>query len=203
MCYIRKKIERENPIFRKRRKRTCSHGTINLSGGSHPQRSATARWGSHKNLFARGFLVVPHRFLEHYSLLDPPLSTGEALFVLHLMSFKWDRELPFPSYKSLAQRMGVSEKAVRRYGAISGSEGVSPETVSEEGVESLRSNRPFRRPRGLPNSGSIKRTEITFSTRYGYSRRFKRNGDSRSLQEVTPIGTTSPLSENAHIFGTS
>ena len=84
-------------------------------GGSHPQRSATARWGSHKNLFARGFLVVPHRFLEHYSLLDPPLSTGEALFVLHLMSFKWDRELPFPSYKSLAQRMGVSEKAVRRY----------------------------------------------------------------------------------------
>ena len=84
-------------------------------GGSHPERSAAARWGNHKNLFTHGFLVVPHRFLQHYSLLDPPLTTGEALFVLHLMSFKWDRELPFPSYKSLAQRMGVGEKAVRRY----------------------------------------------------------------------------------------
>ena len=84
-------------------------------GGSHPQRSAAARWGNHKDLFTRGFLVVPHRFLHHYSLLDPPLTTGEALFVLHLMSFKWDRELPFPSYKLLAQRMGVTDKAVRRY----------------------------------------------------------------------------------------
>ena len=43
------------------------------------------------------------------------MTHGEALFVLHLMEFKWDREAPFPSYSTLARRMGVSAKMVRRY----------------------------------------------------------------------------------------
>ena len=78
-------------------------------------RSFVKRWG-HKNLFERGFLVVPTLFLQHYAHLKPhSLTPGEALFILHLMEFKWDANAPFPGYKTLATRMGVSDKMVRRY----------------------------------------------------------------------------------------
>ena len=59
---------------------------------------------------------MPTLFLHHYAHLKPhPLSPGEALFVLHLMEFKWDAKAPFPGYKTLAGRMGLSDKMVRRY----------------------------------------------------------------------------------------
>jgi hypothetical protein len=79
------------------------------------ERSFVKRW-KHRNLFGNGFLVVPSIFLQNYSQLKPyPLTTGEALFVLHLMEFKWGSEAPFPGYKKLSSRMGVSDKMVRRY----------------------------------------------------------------------------------------
>ena len=78
-------------------------------------RSYAARW-QHSELLAAGYLVVPSVFLRHYSRLKPySLTRGEALFVLHLMEFKWDQDAPFPSYETLARRMGVSTKMVRRY----------------------------------------------------------------------------------------
>ena len=43
------------------------------------------------------------------------LSAGEVLFVLHLMEYKWDERAPFPSYKTLARRMGISDKMARRH----------------------------------------------------------------------------------------
>ena len=84
---------------------------------SEPKKSRTYadRW-KHPELFNAGYLVVPGVFLRNYSRLKPDgLTHGEALFVLHLMEFKWDREAPFPSYSTLARRMGVSAKMVRRY----------------------------------------------------------------------------------------
>jgi hypothetical protein len=85
--------------------------------GSHQEhsRSHAARW-KHADLFAFGFLSVPAVFLQHYATLKPyPLTTSEAMFVLQLMSFKWDAKAPFPSYRTLAARMGVTEKMARRY----------------------------------------------------------------------------------------
>ena len=82
-----------------------------------PKRSRTYsdRW-KHPELFESGYLVVPSTFLRHYSRLKPHgLTHGEVLFVLHLMEFKWDRTAPFPSYGTLARRMGVSTKMARRY----------------------------------------------------------------------------------------
>ena len=59
---------------------------------------------------------MPSVFLRHYSRMKPySLTHGEALFVLHLMEFKWDQAAPFPSYATLSRRMGVSIKMVRRY----------------------------------------------------------------------------------------
>jgi hypothetical protein len=78
--------------------------------------SIAAQWGNKPGLFDPGFLVVPHKFLREYANLRPfALTTGEALFVLHLMSFKWNEAAPFPTYKRIANYMGVSEKMVRRY----------------------------------------------------------------------------------------
>jgi Helix-turn-helix domain len=73
------------------------------------------RW-KHAALFGKGYLVVPNLFLRYYAHLKPfPLNTGEALFVLHLMEYKWDSEDPFPGYKTLAKRMGISDKMARRH----------------------------------------------------------------------------------------
>lgn len=79
-----------------------------------PDRSFTARW-KHGELFARGYLPVPAQFLFHYAKLKPQLTATEAMFVLQLMSFKWDANHPFPSCSTIAKRMGVTDKMVRRY----------------------------------------------------------------------------------------
>lgn len=39
------------------------------------------------------------------------------MFVIHLMQYKWDEAAPFPAYKTIAQRMHVSAKSVRRMAA--------------------------------------------------------------------------------------
>jgi hypothetical protein len=77
------------------------------------KRSAIERWGNHPNLFSAGFLVVPVKFLTNYSVLG--VSTNEAMFLLQLMTFKWDSAAPYPSYGRIARRMGISEKMARRY----------------------------------------------------------------------------------------
>ena len=60
-------------------------------------------------------MSVPNKFLRCYTALNPPLSSGEALFVLQLMTFKWDDAAPFPSYGRIAKTMGVTDKMARRY----------------------------------------------------------------------------------------
>lgn len=66
---------------------------------------------------ARRVVGVPDAFLRLYARREPyALTVGEAMFVLELMAYKWSGDAPFPSYKSLAARMGVTDK-VRRYAA--------------------------------------------------------------------------------------
>jgi DNA-binding MarR family transcriptional regulator len=78
-------------------------------------RALAIRW-KHSELFARGFVAVPTLFLHHYAHLKPhALSPGEALFVIHLMEFKWDEKAPFPGYATIAARMGISDKMARRH----------------------------------------------------------------------------------------
>lgn len=80
-----------------------------------PDRSLTARW-QHEELFRNGFVAVPVLFLQLYAHLKPhPLTAGEALFALELMTFKWSSDAPFPSYERISKRMGVTAKAARRY----------------------------------------------------------------------------------------
>jgi hypothetical protein len=82
--------------------------------GENP-RTLAKRW-KHEELFDQGFVAVPTLFLRYYAHLTPHrLTLGEAMFVLHLMEFKWDAEAPFPGYATLSKRMNISDKMVRRH----------------------------------------------------------------------------------------
>ncbi len=62
-----------------------------------------------------GHVPIVTDFLKHYHELEPEsLNYREAMFVIHLMGFKWTEENPHPGYKKLAKQMGVSDKTTRR-----------------------------------------------------------------------------------------
>ena len=75
-----------------------------------------ARW-KHEKLFRHGYLAVPIAFLKYYANLKKfgGLTQSEAMFVLQVMSFKWDDRSPFPSYATLAKRLGTGPKTVQRH----------------------------------------------------------------------------------------
>lgn len=81
-------------------------------------RELAVRWGQHRCFFRDGWVGVPVSFLRHYGNPSMPasgLTASEAMFVLQLMSFKWTADAPFPSYHTLAERMGITDKQARRY----------------------------------------------------------------------------------------
>jgi hypothetical protein len=74
------------------------------------------RW--HPELTRFGHVQVSTFFLEHYHHLQPyPLTYEEAMFIIHLMQYKWGADAPFPAYATLAERMHVSVKTARRLAA--------------------------------------------------------------------------------------
>jgi hypothetical protein len=78
-------------------------------------RDMISRWGGNKEVFAKGFVSVPTLFLEARASLKPHvLNPAETMFVIDLMSHKWDARSPFPGYKRLAKMMGCSEQYVRK-----------------------------------------------------------------------------------------
>lgn len=73
------------------------------------------RWGGREEAFSEGFLAVPVSLLRNLaSIGEYGITPTEAVFVLEVMSFKWGAEDPFPSYRSIAESMGVSEAYVRK-----------------------------------------------------------------------------------------
>ena len=62
-------------------------------------------------ILADGFVPVPLLFLRCAKNL---LTPAETLFVIHLMTWKWDSDAPFPGYRRIADRMGVSVPYVRK-----------------------------------------------------------------------------------------
>ncbi|MEX2580579.1 MAG: helix-turn-helix domain-containing protein [Verrucomicrobiales bacterium] len=77
-------------------------------------RTFASRWS--EALAEDGFTQISNFFLRNYHRLEPePLTHGEAMFVVHLMQHKWDSDAPFPKYETIAKRMGVTPKSVRRY----------------------------------------------------------------------------------------
>lgn len=82
----------------------------------HKKYRVSERWTSP---LARQFCPVSSAFLQHYHRLRPApgapgLNSTEALLIIHLMDYKWDQRAPFPAVETLAQRMGMSDRAVRK-----------------------------------------------------------------------------------------
>lgn len=76
------------------------------------KRVAADRWTS--NLIQGGYTPISNFFLEYSHELRPGITHGEAMFIIHLMSFKWDEEMPYPAYKTLAKRMFIKHAQARK-----------------------------------------------------------------------------------------
>jgi len=63
------------------------------------------------DLLEAGFTAVPNLLLKHYRHLD--ISDSEAMWIVHLLRFKWKAEAPRPRQPNLP--MSCSEKTRRRY----------------------------------------------------------------------------------------
>lgn len=80
-----------------------------------PKRDIITRWGGDPAIMSKGFVAVPVRLLMSYAALKPLcLTVPEAMFVVQVMAFKWDAKAPFPGYKKVAMRMGISEAYARK-----------------------------------------------------------------------------------------
>jgi DNA-binding transcriptional regulator YhcF (GntR family) len=76
-------------------------------------RDVAARWTP--TIAKLGWTPISIFFLDNYHRLVPPIKYSEAMFVIHLMRYKWDDNAPFPSFGTLAEKMNVSPEAVRSY----------------------------------------------------------------------------------------
>jgi DNA-binding MarR family transcriptional regulator len=77
------------------------------------QRIVSARWTP--ALTQNGWTPVSDYFLDNYTRLTPALTNSEALLVIHLMRHKWDNAPPFPGFKTLARRMGITDTSARNH----------------------------------------------------------------------------------------
>ena len=76
--------------------------------------SIVDRWGGNESVLTEGFVAVPRTFLRLAGTLRPSLTPAETLFIIQLMSWKWDERAPFPGYSTVADRMGVSVPYARK-----------------------------------------------------------------------------------------
>jgi hypothetical protein len=80
-----------------------------------PKRDIVTRWGGEAAIMSNGYVAVPVQFLMNYAAMKPYcLTVPEAMFVVQVMAFKWDEKAPFPGYKKVAARMGISEAYARK-----------------------------------------------------------------------------------------
>jgi predicted transcriptional regulator len=69
------------------------------------------RWGE---ALDAGFLVVPVTLLRHQKALR--LTDGAMVVLLNILAAWWyESRLPFPSTKTIADRMGVTTRSVQRH----------------------------------------------------------------------------------------
>src|SRR5262249_53349944 len=83
------------------------------NGTRAAQRVVAARWTP--DLTKGGWTPVSDFFLDNYRRLAPPITSNEALLIIHLIRHKWDASPPFPGFKTLAKRMGITATSARNH----------------------------------------------------------------------------------------
>ena len=77
-----------------------------------PKRNPASRWTPG---LAHSWTPIADAFLENYAALDPPITSSEAMLIIHLMQHKWDEKAPYPGFETLGKRMGMTATAVRNH----------------------------------------------------------------------------------------
>lgn len=78
-------------------------------------RTPAERWTPKLIKKGHGFTPVSDFFMKNYYRLMPEITSVEVVLIIHLMVHKWDKNMPYPGSKALAQRMGISRTAVRNH----------------------------------------------------------------------------------------
>lgn len=60
-----------------------------------------------------GFTVVPNLILRHYATLG--ITPAEMMFTIHVWEFWWSEKQPYPALLTIAKRMQMSRRNVRKY----------------------------------------------------------------------------------------
>jgi hypothetical protein len=76
------------------------------------QRDVAKRWTT--ALARAGWTPISDFFIDNFHRLNPPMTHGEAMLVVLLMRHKWDDAPPFPGFKSISKRLGISITAARQ-----------------------------------------------------------------------------------------
>lgn len=80
-----------------------------------PSSSGTENSAKAFSFLRDGWTPVSDFFLDNYWKLEPRVKGAEVLLIVHLLRYKWDADAPFPAFKTLAKKMGVSSTAVRNH----------------------------------------------------------------------------------------
>lgn len=90
---------------------TAETDDLTLPSPATSKSAMEQRWG--KNVIKAGYTVVPSIILRAQARLH--INAVELAVLLHLLDHWWDNaEMPFPSKKRVAERLGVSAKTVQR-----------------------------------------------------------------------------------------
>lgn len=97
--------------------KTAARAKTPAQARSH--RGIVARYGGHDVLVSPGWTPISAMLLRFGGRNKPGglgLNSAELMFVLHLLSYKWDEKRPFPAYKTVATRMGITSSYARTIG---------------------------------------------------------------------------------------
>lgn len=97
---------RKRDIMRGRMKRTSKSKAVTT-------RDVGKRWTP--ALVKNGWTPISDDFLRYYGTIYPEISNSEAMFIVQLMSWKWDEKKPYPGFKTVAKRMGISATQARAH----------------------------------------------------------------------------------------
>src|SRR3712207_165398 len=64
-------------------------------------------------LLQAGFTAVPNLVLRHYVSLS--ITPTEMMFIIHIWQYWWNEKDPYPSLRTIADRMGISWRNAQRY----------------------------------------------------------------------------------------
>ena len=70
-----------------------------------------SRWTP--TLVEDGWTPITYSFLDCYGSLG--ITSGEAMFIIHLVRYKWDEKMPYPGFFTIAGKMKVTDISVRKY----------------------------------------------------------------------------------------